>query len=547
MGKNQGKPKEGFSEEDPQSLRQKVKDKCFREGLGNEACAEAVGVDWDTINPENSTQRIQAKTLRKFRAYLSSNRFENAWSVARFCHEISEHSQNKDNILRTRFRAKYWRILAKEFLKMEQDNRVQYLSAEEWADYYGDVVEYLDDIDDSPADQIALGDLREYALNLETELERLRAKNAKLDPVKPIALSDAAKWKIQQAIRDLEKELEKIEGAPEKLVASIKNRLTFLKKELNAAAQRVDSLFEKGSEILSFTPDKPAAHRPLWEKASDLRQAIIEGRDQAITKLPAGSEFRDHPSAPKMIVVIATSPTTPSTFKMGSDETSENGDAPSPEQIGQVSLPYAIAQTAVTVEEFRKFLSFRHRLDKNPSLKEGVPDGIPVYSLDWPEANAYCDWLSTYAAANYRLPVEVEWEYACSLVPESAARPDIPRDPADPPNLAVSVKPTETELSVGARARNTQLLDLRRMTGNVLEWCRDAWVAGRAAEKNQRQALDQAAQEQENSMRITRGATWSEPKTNALQGRTERNYAPSVSKRETQIGMRPVRILESQV
>jgi formylglycine-generating enzyme required for sulfatase activity len=40
-------------------------------------------------------------------------------------------------------------------------------------------------------------------------------------------------------------------------------------------------------------------------------------------------------------------------------------------------------------------------------------DTHPVACLSWHDAQAFCDWLSTKEGRSYRLPTEVEWEYAC--------------------------------------------------------------------------------------------------------------------------------------
>jgi formylglycine-generating enzyme required for sulfatase activity len=137
--------------------------------------------------------------------------------------------------------------------------------------------------------------------------------------------------------------------------------------------------------------------------------------------------------SPAMVVVPTGS------FLMGSPD-GENGrsDAETPQHRITIVKGFAMAQSAITVSQFREFVkasgyqpdsvrlggasvydarSGAMRDDSHATWQDdyaGHPatDDLPVVNVSWRDAKAYADWLSQRTGKTYRLPSEAEFEYA---------------------------------------------------------------------------------------------------------------------------------------
>jgi formylglycine-generating enzyme required for sulfatase activity len=121
-------------------------------------------------------------------------------------------------------------------------------------------------------------------------------------------------------------------------------------------------------------------------------------------------------------------------------------DEERPEHLVILSKPFYLAETEVTVGQFKQFVAatgyrttaeqsgkgimgfqpqpptnapwlkpaFEQRAEftwKNPGFPQ--TDQHPVVGVSWRDAVAFCEWLTKKEGVAYRLPTEAEWEYAC--------------------------------------------------------------------------------------------------------------------------------------
>ncbi len=101
----------------------------------------------------------------------------------------------------------------------------------------------------------------------------------------------------------------------------------------------------------------------------------------------------------------------------------------------------------------------------------------PMAHITWEGANGYCQWLSEQDGdAEYRLPTEAEWEYACRAGTQTTF--SFGPHTIDPDPYAWYAMNTEDPQPVGTRLPNRW--GLYDMHGNVSELCVDAWESPKA-------------------------------------------------------------------
>ncbi len=87
-----------------------------------------------------------------------------------------------------------------------------------------------------------------------------------------------------------------------------------------------------------------------------------------------------------------------------------------PEHVVEITQPFSMGTTQVTVGQFRQFVDDAGSQSGDArwrNLSVGQTDNHPVVWVTWENAVDFCKWLSKKEGRTYRLPTEAEWEYSC--------------------------------------------------------------------------------------------------------------------------------------
>jgi formylglycine-generating enzyme required for sulfatase activity len=181
-------------------------------------------------------------------------------------------------------------------------------------------------------------------------------------------------------------------------------------------------------------------------------------------KLTAGATFTEPVTG--MVFVFVPG----GCFQMGS----VSGD-PDEKPVHEVCLDsYWIGRYEVTQEQWMKVM------ESNPSRFQ-YEKSYPVEQVSWKMAGQFVDRLNQKTGKKFSLPTEAQWEYAAK---SRGKKQMIYAGGDNPDKLAWYVSNSEFRThEVGTRKPNQ--LGIYDMTGNVSEWCRDAYLS-RAYEKHER-------------------------------------------------------------
>ncbi len=289
----------------------------------------------------------------------------------------------------------------------------------------------------------------------------------------------------------------------------------------------------EASKLNAGTPAPPPAKAPF-----DAQQA--HAHQEAWAKLLGTTVETTNSVGAKMILIP------PGEFLMGSTDAQVDAaakfaaaagaephsinrirKAERPQHRAVVAHPFRMGRTEVTVAEFRAFVTDAGYMTdaerfgagnsatqaaasdttdakKQPTWKApgyAVNETFPVTQVSWNDAQAYCQWLSEKDKADYRLPTETEWEYACRAGTTTQYSFGDDASEFDQQGWHLGNANFNCHPVAGMKPNALGLFD---MHGNLEEWCGTQFDEATYSKKSV-DALPAAAS---NSLYAVRGGHW---------------------------------------
>ena len=161
---------------------------------------------------------------------------------------------------------------------------------------------------------------------------------------------------------------------------------------------------------------------------------------------------------------------------------------------------FDIAPTSVTRREYESFLHKTSREEPKGWRDSAFADpDQPVVGVNWFDAVAYCDWLTTMKGELYRLPTEAEWEKACR-----GGNSDWEYAWGNEPPESIEYFGGEWNAPKPVGTWRANGFGLFNMGDNVHEWCMD-WFA---ADFYTMSPEENPAGPPDGTRRVSRGGSW---------------------------------------
>jgi formylglycine-generating enzyme required for sulfatase activity/serine/threonine protein kinase len=184
-------------------------------------------------------------------------------------------------------------------------------------------------------------------------------------------------------------------------------------------------------------------------------------------RIPAG-RFTMGTSPEEIAVCLKEAEGNPSSLRRLKDYI----QAEAPAHEVEITQPFYMAATEVTVRQFRQFVEEEDYTVGDGQWRNASSDNQAVVWVSWDNAVDFCKWLSKKEGRTYRLPTEAEWEYGCRAG-KPAGRYCHGDDKAMLESYAWYEENGRETHRVGKKKPNAW--GLYDMHGNAWEWCQDAF------------------------------------------------------------------------
>ena len=218
----------------------------------------------------------------------------------------------------------------------------------------------------------------------------------------------------------------------------------------------------------------------------------------------------------------------PGSFQMGDATGNGDGDEKPVHEV-RLSAGYWLGESEVTQGQWQAVMG------NNPSHFNG--DALPVESVSWDEAVAFCRKLTESerakgklpAGLEYRLPTEAQWEYGC--------RAGTTGDYAGELDSMAWYDSNSGRQTHEVKTKRPNAWGLYDMHGNVREWCSDQFrIYPAGTQVDPTGATDDAS-------RVYRGGSWDCPAGGCRSASRDR-YTPGVG--DSNLGFRLAAVLSSE-
>ena len=209
------------------------------------------------------------------------------------------------------------------------------------------------------------------------------------------------------------------------------------------------------------------------------------------SKITTGSSYTDPTTGMELVLVKG------GCFQMG--DTFGNGDSDEKPVHEVCADDFYIGKYEVTQGQWKEIMV------SNPSWFKDCGDNCPVEQVSWNAAQDFIKKLNQKTGKNYRLPTEVEWEYAARSGGKSEKYSG--GNDADSAAWYSSNSGSKTH-PVGTKSPNG--LGIYDMSGSVWEWVQDWYDEGyyRRSPRNNPRGADSG------TIRVLRGGSWANTPAN---------------------------------